>query len=181
MSRGVARRSGVLVAAVILGGIKSIGRFTGVFVPLMIVLYMGGAGLMALIRMATGGRLPKWLTPVAAGGAMIAATVSSEYSWYSRTTATLPEGFEAQIRPRSGLAIKQGLSVLNAPGTIDADYRGEVGVILINHGAEPFDIKRGERIAQLIIAPVTQGTWLEVETLDGTVRGQGGFGSSGSC
>ncbi|MEM1198046.1 MAG: dUTP diphosphatase [Pseudomonadota bacterium] len=91
----------------------------------------------------------------------------------------LPEGFEAQVRPRSGLALKQGVTCLNTPGTIDADYRGEVGVILINHGAEPFEIERGDRIAQLVIAPVTQGAWVEVETLDETSRGSGGFGSSG--
>lgn len=91
----------------------------------------------------------------------------------------LPDGYEAQVRPRSGLALKHGVSVLNAPGTIDADYRGEVGVILINHGEEPFDINRGERIAQLVITPVSQGMWVEVETLDETSRGAGGFGSSG--
>ncbi len=91
----------------------------------------------------------------------------------------LPQGFEAQVRPRSGLALKQGVTCLNTPGTIDADYRGEVGVILINLGAEPFDIDHGDRIAQLVIAPVTQGTWVEVETLDETARGSGGFGSSG--
>lgn len=91
----------------------------------------------------------------------------------------LPQGFEAQVRPRSGLALKQGVTCLNTPGTIDADYRGEVGVILINHGSEPFEIERGDRIAQLVIAPVTQGTWVEVESLDETSRGSGGFGSSG--
>ena len=91
----------------------------------------------------------------------------------------LPAGFEAQVRPRSGLALKKGVTCLNTPGTIDADYRGEVGVILINHGAETFAIERGDRIAQLIIAPVTQGTWVEVDSLDDTARGSGGFGSSG--
>ncbi|MCP5080664.1 MAG: dUTP diphosphatase [Alphaproteobacteria bacterium] len=91
----------------------------------------------------------------------------------------LPAGFEAQVRPRSGLALKKGVTCLNTPGTIDADYRGEVGVILINHGAETFEIERGDRIAQLIIAPVTQGTWVEVDSLDDTARGTGGFGSSG--
>src|SRR5579875_3270579 len=76
----------------------------------------------------------------------------------------LPEGYEAQVRPRSGLALKHGVTCLNAPGTIDSDYRGEVGVILINHGAEPFVIRRGERIAQMIVSPVVQSVWLEVET-----------------
>jgi dUTP pyrophosphatase len=91
----------------------------------------------------------------------------------------LPAGFEAQIRPRSGLALKHGITCLNTPGTIDADYRGEVGVILINHGEETFEISRGERIAQMVIAPVTQGVWQEVDNLDETGRGAGGFGSSG--
>jgi len=91
----------------------------------------------------------------------------------------LPEGFEAQIRPRSGLAAKHGLTCLNTPGTIDADYRGEVKVILINLGAEPFEIKRGERIAQMVIAPVTRAEWVEVDELDETARGAGGFGSTG--
>ena len=92
----------------------------------------------------------------------------------------LPGGFEAQIRPRSGLAAKHGVTVLNAPGTIDADYRGEIGVILINHGDEAFTINRGERIAQMIIAPVNQAIWIEVEQLDETPRGDGGFGSTGT-
>ncbi len=91
----------------------------------------------------------------------------------------LPAGFEAQMRPRSGLALKHGITCLNSPGTIDADYRGELKVILINHGAEPFVIKRGERIAQIVIAPVTQGVWEIVETLPETARGAGGFGSTG--
>ncbi|MEM6626018.1 MAG: dUTP diphosphatase [Pseudomonadota bacterium] len=91
----------------------------------------------------------------------------------------LPQGFEAQIRPRSGLAAKHGVTCLNTPGTIDADYRGEIKVILINLGEEPFTLARGERIAQMVIAPVTQGVWREVETLDETDRGTGGFGSTG--
>jgi dUTP pyrophosphatase len=91
----------------------------------------------------------------------------------------LPPGFEGQVRPRSGLAFKHGVTCLNTPGTVDADYRGEVKVILINHGEEDFVIRRGERIAQLVIAPVVQATWVEVESLDETVRGAGGFGSTG--
>lgn len=91
----------------------------------------------------------------------------------------LPEGFEAQVRPRSGLAVKHGVTVLNAPGTIDADYRGEVKVPLINHGTENFSIARGDRIAQMVIAPVTRAQWVEVEVLESTARGGGGFGSSG--
>ncbi len=91
----------------------------------------------------------------------------------------LPAGYEAQIRPRSGLALKHGLTCLNTPGTIDADYRGEIKVILINLGQEPFTIRRGERIAQMVIAPVTQASWEQVETLPETARGAGGFGSTG--
>ncbi len=91
----------------------------------------------------------------------------------------LPQGFEAQVRPRSGLAAKHGVTVLNAPGTIDADYRGEIQVILINHSAEPFAIRRGERIAQLVVAPVVQAQLNPVDSLPDTGRGSGGFGSTG--
>jgi dUTP pyrophosphatase len=91
----------------------------------------------------------------------------------------LPIGFEAQIRPRSGLAAKHGLSVLNTPGTIDADYRGEVKVILVNFGTETFTVERGMRIAQMIIAPITVGNFKVVESLSDTERGAGGFGSTG--
>ena len=92
----------------------------------------------------------------------------------------LPPGTEAQVRPRSGLALKHGLTVLNSPGTIDSDYRGEVGVILINLGQAPFSIPRGSRIAQMVIAPVTRAGWQEVDDLDQSARGAGGFGSTGS-
>ncbi len=91
----------------------------------------------------------------------------------------IPKGHEGQVRSRSGLAAKAGVTVLNSPGTIDADYRGEVKVILINFGAEPFTIRRGERIAQLVIAPVTQVTFAAIETVNETLRGAGGFGSTG--
>ena len=91
----------------------------------------------------------------------------------------IPEGYEAQVRPRSGLALKKGVTVLNSPGTIDADYRGEVGVILINLSNEDFVIENGERIAQLVFAKVEQAQWLEVKTLSDTTRGEGGFGSTG--
>ena len=96
-------------------------------------------------------------------------------------TMALPEGFEAQIRPRSGLAAKAGVTCLNTPGTIDSDYRGEVKVILINLGAEDFVIRRGDRIAQMVIAPVVQASWAEAASLDETVRGSGGFGSTGGA
>lgn len=91
----------------------------------------------------------------------------------------LPDGFEAQVRPRSGLAHTHGVTVLNAPGTVDADYRGEISVLLINHGREPFAIRRGTRIAQLVIARVERVSLVETETLAATVRGVGGFGSTG--
>ena len=91
----------------------------------------------------------------------------------------LPEGYEAQIRPRSGLAAKSGVTVLNAPGPVDADYRGEVKVMLINHGQSPFLVRRGDRIAQMVVAPVTAVSFLEQETLDDTDRGDKGHGSTG--
>ncbi|WP_291871371.1 dUTP diphosphatase [Maribacter sp.] len=91
----------------------------------------------------------------------------------------LPVGFEAQVRPRSGLAAKKGVTVLNAPGTVDADYRGEIGVILVNLSKEPFVIENGERIAQLVIAKHERAEWISVEELSETARGEGGFGSTG--
>jgi dUTP pyrophosphatase len=91
----------------------------------------------------------------------------------------LPEGYEMQVRPRSGLALRHGVTVVNAPGTVDSDYRGEVGVILLNTGAEPFAVARGERIAQAVFAPVTRALWEEVVVLPETRRGAGGFGSTG--
>jgi len=91
----------------------------------------------------------------------------------------LPEGYEAQIRPRSGLALKHGISLLNTPGTIDADYRGEIRIIMANLGQEPFVIQRGDRIAQMVVAPVTRVEWSIADTLDETVRGEGGFGHTG--
>jgi dUTP pyrophosphatase len=94
-------------------------------------------------------------------------------------TMAIPAGFEGQVRPRSGLSIRHGVTCLNSPGTVDADYRGEVRVILINLGPEDFVIRRGERIAQLLISPVSQASWREVESLDDTARGAGGFGSTG--
>ena len=92
----------------------------------------------------------------------------------------LPPGHEAQIRPRSGLALRDGISQVNAPGTIDTDYRGEIGIILINHGDRPVEITRGMRIAQMVVAPVIQARWQEVDCLDETARGGGGFGSTGT-
>lgn len=91
----------------------------------------------------------------------------------------LPDGYEAQVRPRSGLALKYGITCLNSPGTIDADYRGEIGVLLINLGQEPFEINRGDRIAQLVVAPYSRVEWMQVSELPASERGKGGFGSTG--
>jgi dUTP pyrophosphatase len=104
-------------------------------------------------------------------GARIAAPTGFAYG--------LPPGYEAQVRPRSGLALKHGITCLNSPGTVDCDYRGEVKVVLVNHGEADFVIRRGDRIAQLVIAPVAQAVWEEVDSLDETARGAGGFGSTG--
>lgn len=92
----------------------------------------------------------------------------------------LPEGFEAQVRPRSGLAVRHGISIVNAPGTVDADYRGEIMVCLVNLGDAPFTVERGMRIAQMVVAPVTEVAWDEAEDLEATARGAGGFGSTGT-
>ena len=132
--------------------------------------------------------LPTYETAGAAGMDLRAAVSGDEALVLSPGTRAavptglafaLPEGFEAQVRPRSGLALKAGVTVANAPGTIDQDYRGELKVLLINLGAEDFVIFRGDRIAQLVIAPVVQAAWREVDNLDGTDRGAGGFGSTG--
>lgn len=128
--------------------------------------------------------LPAYETDGAAGLDLRAAEAATlrpgaRYLMPTGISIALPFGYEAQVRPRSGLAVKHGVTVLNAPGTIDCDYRGEVKVPLINHGAEDFVIARGERIAQIVIAPVTRIGWSEVHALDETTRGAGGFGSSG--
>lgn len=131
--------------------------------------------------------LPKFETALAAG-ADLRAALDEDMTLAPGARAlvptgfamALPAGYEAQIRPRSGLAFKHGITCLNTPGTIDADYRGEVKVLLINHGLEDFTITRGERIAQMVIAPITQPAFVSVETLDDTARGEGGFGSTGT-
>ena len=128
--------------------------------------------------------LPAYATPGSAGMDVLAAedvtlAPGGRHAVASGFSVAIPEGYEIQVRPRSGLALKHGISVPNTPGTIDSDYRGELKVIMINHGAEPFAIARGDRIAQLVLAPVTQATWDEVAELDDTVRGAGGFGSTG--
>jgi len=130
--------------------------------------------------------LPKYAT-IQSAGMDLCAAVSADVVLAPGARAiiptgfsiALPPGFEAQVRPRSGLAAKNGVTVLNAPGTIDADYRGEVGVILINHSTEPFTVSRGLRIAQMIVASYATVAWQESENLSNTVRGAGGFGSTG--
>ncbi|GAO38171.1 deoxyuridine 5'-triphosphate nucleotidohydrolase [Sphingomonas changbaiensis NBRC 104936] len=128
--------------------------------------------------------LPAYATEHAAGMDVVAAEELTLPPGARHAVATgfaiaIPEGYEVQVRPRSGLALKHGITCLNTPGTIDADYRGEVKVILANLGAEPFAIRRGDRIAQLVPAPVQRARFAEVEELDGTARGAGGFGSTG--
>ena len=128
--------------------------------------------------------LPSYATAGAAGMDVLAAEEVTLVPGARHAVATglalaIPPGFEIQVRPRSGLALKHGISVPNTPGTIDSDYRGELKIILINHGSEPFAIARGDRVAQLVLAPVVQAAWEEVADLDETARGAGGLGSTG--
>ncbi|WP_049762488.1 dUTP diphosphatase [Erythrobacter litoralis] len=128
--------------------------------------------------------LPEYATDGAAGMDVVSAeditlAPGARHAVSTGLAMAIPPGFEIQVRPRSGLALKHGITVPNTPGTIDSDYRGELKAILINHGSEPFAIHRGDRIAQLVIAPVTRATWQEVDDLDATERGAGGFGSTG--
>jgi dUTP pyrophosphatase len=141
---------------------------------------------IARVRPAADLPLPRYMTAGAAGMDVVAA-VDDEVTIASGARAliptgvavAIPTGFEIQVRPRSGLAWRQGVTVLNAPGTIDADYRGEIGVLLINHGSEAAVIRRGDRIAQLILAPVARTVWRSVEELPRTARDAGGFGHTG--
>ena len=128
--------------------------------------------------------LPAYATEGAAGMDVVAAedvtlAPGGRHAVATGRAIAIPPGFEIQVRPRSGLALKHGISVPNTPGTIDSDYRGELKVILINHGAAPFEVRRGDWIAQLVIAPVVRACWLKVDELDETARGAGGFGSTG--
>lgn len=143
---------------------------------------------VAVVRLSEGEGLPlpSYMSHGAAGADVVAA-VEHDLVLAPGERAVVPTGFalevpagyEVQVRPRSGLAAKHGITCLNSPGTIDSDYRGPVGVVLVNLGHEPFVVRRGERIAQLIVAPVVQAEFREVEALAGTLRGQGGFGSTG--
>ncbi|MDZ4277303.1 MAG: dUTP diphosphatase [Erythrobacter sp.] len=128
--------------------------------------------------------LPAYATSGAAGMDVVSAedvviTPGARHAVATGLAVAIPQGFEIQVRPRSGLALKHGITVPNTPGTIDSDYRGELKVILINLGNEPFTVQRGDRVAQLVLAPVVQAAWDEVTELDATDRGAGGFGSTG--
>ncbi len=130
--------------------------------------------------------LPAYATTGAAGMDVVAAedvTIlpAARHAVATGLAVAIPYGYEIQVRPRSGLAYKHGITVPNTPGTIDSDYRGELKVLLINHGTHAFAIARGDRIAQLVLAPVVQASWREVEELDTTTRGAGGFGSTGGA
>lgn len=142
---------------------KTLDHFEGLKLPAYETVLAAGADLRAAVR----DDAPMTLSP---GERALVPTGLS---------MALPAGYEAQIRPRSGLAYKHGITCLNTPGTIDADYRGEVKVLLINLGQETFTIHRGERIAQMVIAPITQPEFVEVDVLSETARGAGGFGSTG--
>lgn len=128
--------------------------------------------------------LPDYATDGAAGMDVLAAedvdlAPGARHAVATGLALAIPQGFEIQVRPRSGLALKHGITVPNTPGTIDSDYRGELKVILINHGPGDFAVRRGDRIAQLVLAPVVRASWLKVDELDETLRGEGGFGSTG--
>ncbi|WP_347713167.1 dUTP diphosphatase [uncultured Fretibacterium sp.] len=144
---------------------------------------------MVRVLIARSGRakdfpLPEYATPASAGVDLRASEARVIPPGGRALVPTglriaLPEGYEAQVRPRSGLALKHGVTLPNSPGTIDADYRGEIGVILMNLGQEPFVVEPGDRIAQMVVAPVARVAWSEAEALDATERGEGGFGSTG--
>ena len=145
--------------------------------------------VVTVVRLPEGAGLPlPAYMSAGAAGADIVAAVAAELSLAPGERALVPTGFalevppgfEVQVRPRSGLALRAGITCLNTPGTIDSDYRGPVGVILVNHGAEPFIVRRGDRIAQLVVAPVVQAAFREAVTLAPSVRGEGGFGSTGA-
>jgi dUTP pyrophosphatase len=131
-----------------------------------------------------GLELPEYATDGAAGMDVVAAEdvilpPGGRHAVATGLALAIPPGYEIQVRPRSGLALKHGITVPNTPGTIDSDYRGELKVILINHGTAAFEIRRGDRVAQLVLAPVVRASWLKVDELDDTTRGAGGFGSTG--
>jgi len=146
-----------------------------------------GSEIPVLVKRLAHGEgldLPVYATHGAAGMDVVSAenveiAPGGRHAVATGLSVAIPHGYEIQVRPRSGLALKHGITVPNTPGTIDSDYRGELKVILINHGTEPFAILRGDRVAQLVLAPVTRAGWIEVPELDETARGEGGFGSTG--
>ena len=143
-------------------------------IPVLVRRLAHGAGLP----------LPVYATTGAAGMDVVSAedveiAPGARHAVATGLAVAIPHGFEFQVRPRSGLALKHGVTVANAPGTIDSDYRGELKVILINLGDAGFEVRRGDRVAQLVLAPVVRGAWVEVATLDETARGEGGVGSTG--
>ena len=150
---------------------------------------MSASAVVAVVRLPEGQGLPlpAYMSDGAAGADVVAA-VGEDLVLAPGERALVPTGFalevpdglEVQVRPRSGLAVKHGVTLLNSPGTIDSDYRGPVGVVLVNLGREPYTVRRGERIAQLVVAPVVRAAFREVEALGASARGEGGFGSTGS-
>ena len=157
--------------------------------PGRIVLNKMAPDKMVRVLIARSGRakdfpLPEYATPASAGVDLRASDgcvipPGGRALVPTGLRIALPEGYEAQVRPRSGLALRHGVTLPNSPGTIDADYRGEIGVILMNLGQEPFIVEPGDRIAQMVVAPVARVAWSEAEALDATERGEGGFGSTG--
>ncbi len=153
---------------------------------------MSGSNVPVKVRLLDHAKdlpLPKYETADAAGCDLLAALPADEPVTLQPgeralvpcgIAIALPSGYEAQVRPRSGLALRHGISLVNAPGTIDADYRGEIGCIVINLGSAAFTVERGLRITQMVVAPVTRALWQEVDDLDETTRGTGGFGSTGT-
>lgn len=146
-------------------------------IPIRIVGEGGGDDPLPLPRYETAGAAGMDLRAAIRGPAVLAPGERALVP--TGLAIALPAGYEGQVRPRSGLALRHGITVLNTPGTVDADYRGELAVLLINLGAEPFAFARGERIAQLVVAPVTRARWQVVSVLDDTPRGAGGYGSTG--
>ena len=152
---------------------------TGLAAPTLAVVQMAHAQGLPLPAYETSGAAGMDLRAAVEDEAPVVLRPGSRAMVPTGLCIAVPAGFEVQVRPRSGLAAKAGITCLNSPGTVDSDYRGELKVILINLGAEDFIIRRGERIAQMVVAPVVQAAWQQVDSLDETTRGAGGFGSTG--
>ena len=152
---------------------------TGLAAPTIAVVQMAHAQGLPLPAYETSGAAGMDLRAAVEDVAPVVLRPGSRAMVPTGLCIAVPAGFEVQVRPRSGLAAKAGITCLNSPGTVDSDYRGELKVILINLGAEDFIIRRGERIAQMVVAPVVQAAWQQVDSLDETARGAGGFGSTG--